>query len=174
MIIVWEFQVVRKSIYNLPPGFTQFGGGTVLGLGGRLCNARSFETVVEMAEHGQLNKVDLNIADISTGRISTLAADVTASNFGKMADGLTAPDLARGVLNMVFQTVGMLAVFACRNDHIKDVVVTGTLSTVPLAKTLFKQVEQLYDIHFIIPRDSIYATATGAALSYLDKNGKKK
>lgn len=155
-------------------GGSGVGGGTVLGLCGRLCNARSFDTVVEMAHKGSLKKVDLNISDISAGDISTLAPDVTASNFGKMADGFTPEDLARGVLNMVFQTIGMLAVFACRNDNIKDVVLTGTLSTVPCAKTLFKQVERLYKIKFVIPQHSIYATATGAALSYIYQTGKNK
>ena len=77
--------------------------------------------------------MDLNISDISAGDISTLTPDATASNFGKMTDGVTPEDLARGVLNMVFQTIGMLAVFACRQDGIKDVIVTGTLSTVPCA-----------------------------------------
>ena len=155
-------------------GGSGVGGGTVLGLCGALCNARSFETVVELAHKGDLGKVDLNIADISTREISTLSKEVTASNFGKMADGLTPEDLARGVLNMVFQTIGMLAVFACRNDNIKDVVVTGTLSKVPCAAQLFKQVERLYHIQFTIPDHSIYATATGAALSYIYQNGKKK
>ena len=155
-------------------GGSGVGGGTVLGLCGRLCNARSFETIVELAHNGDLKKVDLNISDISAGDISTLAPEVTASNFGKMADGLTAEDLARGVLNMVFQTIGMLAVFACRNDNVKDVIITGTLSTVPCAKTLFKQVERLYNIKFIIPAHSIYATATGAALSYIYPDGAEK
>ena len=155
-------------------GGSGVGGGTVLGLCGRLCGARSFDTIVEMAHNGDLKKVDLNISDISAGDISTLSPEVTASNFGKMADGLTQEDLARGVLNMVFQTIGMLAVFACRNDNVKDVIITGTLSTVPCAKTLFKQVDPLYKIKFIIPANSIYATATGAALSYICQKGKKK
>lgn len=155
-------------------GGSGVGGGTVLGLCGQLCNARSFETVVDLAHAGDLKKVDLNISDICAGDIATLAPDVTASNFGKMTDGCTPADLARGVLNMVFQTIGMLAVFACRSHAVKDVILTGTLSTVPCAKTLFKQVERLYRIKFIIPRHSIYATATGAALSYIYENGKKK
>lgn len=162
----------KKGIRHI--GGSGVGGGTVLGLCGALCNARSFDTVVELAAKGNLKKVDLNVADISASDISTLAADVTASNFGKMADGASTEDLACGVLNMVFQTIGMMAVFACRNDHIQDVVVTGTLSTVPAAKILFKQVERLYQIKFIIPPHSIYATATGAALSYIYKHGKKK
>jgi len=162
----------KNSICHI--GGSGVGGGTVLGLCGALCNARSFDTVVELAHKGDLKKVDLNISDISTKDISTLTAEVTASNFGKMTDGLTSEDLARGVLNMVFQTIGMLAVFACRNDSIKDVVLTGTLSTVPCAKTLFKQVERLYKIKFIIPQHSIYATATGAALSYIYKQRKNR
>ena len=116
----------------------------------------------------------MSISDISAGDISTLSPEVTASNFGKMDDDVTPEDLARGVLNMVFQTIGMLAVFACRNDQVKDVILTGTLSTVPCAKTLFKQVERLYKIKFIIPQHSIYATATGAALSYIYQKDKKK
>ncbi len=155
-------------------GGTGVGGGTVLGLCGALCNARSFDTIVEMAHKGNLQKVDLHVSDISARDISTLTAEVTASNFGKMADGCTPEDLARGVVNMVFQTIGMLAVFALRNDTIKDVVVTGNLSTMPCAAELFKQVEQLYKIRFTIPPYSIYATATGAALLYIYKNGKKR
>lgn len=162
----------KKGIRHI--GGSGVGGGTVLGLGRALCNARSFDTVVELAEHGDLKKVDLNISDISAGVISSLSPEVTASNFGKMADGMTPEDLARGILNMVFQTIGMLAVFACRQHEVKDVILTGTLSKVPLAKHLFKQVERLYSVKFIIPPHSIYATATGAALSYIYANGKKK
>ncbi len=162
----------KKGISHI--GGSGVGGGTVKGLCEALCSVRSFDTVMELASKGDLKKIDLNIADISKQDISTLSADVTASNFGKMADGVSPEDLARGVLNMVFQTIGMMAVFACRNDNIKDVIVTGSLSTAPCAEQLFKQVERLYKIKFIIPHHSIYATATGAALSYIYKNRKKK
>ena len=39
-------------------GGSGVGGGTVLGLCGALCNARSFDTVVELAHNGDLGKVD--------------------------------------------------------------------------------------------------------------------
>ena len=48
-------------------GGSGVGGGTVLGLCGKLCGASSFKTVVELAETGSLKKVDLNIEDISKG-----------------------------------------------------------------------------------------------------------
>ena len=154
-------------------GGSGVGGGTVLGLCGKLCGASSFSTVEEMAEKGALHKVDLNIEDISTGVIATLPPDTTASNFGKMEDGASGEDFALGVLNMTFQTVGMMAVFACRNDQVKDVILTGTLSQVPFAKKVFQMLHKMYKINFIIPKNAIYATATGAALSYLQHKNKK-
>lgn len=153
-------------------GGSGVGGGTVLGLCEKLCGATSFKTVVELAEGGQLDRVDLNICDISKGVISTLTPDTTASNFGKMEDSVAPQDLTLGVLNMVFQTIGMMAVFACRNDEVKDVVLTGTLTQVPFAKNVFQALHKMHGVNFIIPPNAIYATATGAALSYLYKHGK--
>ena len=155
-------------------GGSGVGGGTVVGLCSKLSGATSFKTVVEKAAQGTLNHVDLNIGDISKGVISTLTPDTTASNFGKMTDSATQEDLALGVLNMVFQTIGMMAVFACRNDHVKDVVLTGTLTLVPCAKKVFNALYKMHGINFIIPQNAIYATATGAALSYLYESGLKK
>lgn len=153
-------------------GGSGVGGGTVLGLCGKLCGASSFKTVVELAETGSLKKVDLNIEDISKGVIATLPPDTTASNFGKMEDGSSCEDLTLGILNMVFQTIGMMAVFACRNDEVKDVILTGTLTQVPFAEQVFEALHKMHGVNFIIPQNAIYATATGAALSYLYPDGK--
>ena len=162
----------KKGIFHI--GGSGVGGGTALGLSGKLCGVKSFSSVVSLAEKGHLGKVDLNIGDISSKEIANLAKDITASNFGKMEDGLTPADLAAGVLNLVFQTVGMMAVFACRNEAMKDVILTGTLSQVPSAKKTFEMLHRMHGVNFIIPKNAIYATATGAALSYLHKKGKQK
>lgn len=162
----------KKGIYHI--GGSGVGGGTVLGLGGKLCGIKSFKTMVSLAQKGKLSKVDLNIGDISTRAISNLAKEITASNFGKMEDGLSCEDLAAGVLNMVFQTIGMMAVFACRNEQMKDVILTGTLSQVPSAQKVFQMLHTMHGVNFIIPKNAIYATATGAALSYLHKKEKSK
>ena len=161
----------KKGIFHI--GGSGVGGGTVVGLCSKLCGVKSFHSVVELAEKGHLNKVDLNIGDISPRAIATLSKDITASNFGKMADGLTQADLAAGVLNMVFQTIGMLAVFACRNEGMKDVVLTGTLSQVPRAAAIFKMLHKMHGVNFILPKEALYATATGAALSYLQTRKQK-
>ena len=160
----------KKGIFHI--GGSGVGGGTVVGLCGKLCGVKSFRSVVSLAEKGRLSKVDLNIGDISSKKISNLTKDITASNFGKMEDGLVPADMAAGVLNLVFQTVGMMAVFACRNENMKDVILTGTLSQVPLAKKTFEMLRDMHGVNFTIPKNAIYATATGAALSYLRKQGK--
>ncbi|MBO7190600.1 MAG: hypothetical protein J6V32_00595 [Elusimicrobiaceae bacterium] len=152
-------------------GGSGVGGGTVLGLCEKMCGATSFKTVAELAQSGELAKVDLNIQDISTAQIPTLPPETTASNFGKMEDGARAADIALGVLNMTFQTIGMMAVFACRQDRIKEVILTGTLTQVPFAHQVFEALHKMHGVHFIIPENAIYATATGAALSYLKKHG---
>ncbi len=154
-------------------GGSGVGGGTVVGLCGKMCGATSFKTITELAKTGTLDKVDLNIKDISTTEIPTLPPDTTASNFGKMEDGATADDITLGILNMTFQTIGMLAVFACRNDRVKDVVLTGTLSQVPFAKKVFDALYKMHGVRFIIPENALYATATGAALSYLQSQHKR-
>ena len=162
----------KQGIFHI--GGSGVGGGTVVGLCSKLCGVKSFRTIVSLAEKGKLSHVDLNIGDISTQAIATLSKDTTASNFGKMEDGLTQADLASGVLNMVFQTIGMMAVFACRNENMKDVILTGTLAQVPSARKVFEALHKMHGIQFIIPKNAIYATATGAALSYLHPGGKGK
>ena len=153
-------------------GGSGVGGGTVLGLCEKMCGATSFKTVAELAQAGELAKVDLNIKDISAAQIPTLPPETTASNFGKMEDGARPADIALGVLNMTFQTIGMMAVFACRQDRIKDVILTGTLTQVPFARQVFEALRNMHNIRFVIPENAIYATATGAALSYLKKHEK--
>lgn len=159
---------VRASKNNIVHiGGSGVGGGTLMGLCGKLVGASRFETIIEKAAGGSLSTVDLAISDISKGVITTLPPSTTASNFGKMQDTASDADVTLGVMNMVFQTIGMLAVFACRNDSVSDVVLTGMLSKLPQAGEIFSSLEKLHNINFIIPENSIFATAVGAALSYI-------
>jgi type II pantothenate kinase len=146
-------------------GGSGVGGGTIEGLCARLCGVSHFSSIMELAETGDLKNVNLTIADISNAPIETLPDTVTASNFGKWRDNATPGDSALGVLNMVFETIGMLAVFACRNDGIEDVILTGNLTTIPRAKWIFDHIEMLYHIPFTIPPYSVFATAIGAVLA---------
>lgn len=149
-------------------GGSGVGGGTLIGLAQKLVKEDNFDMINELAKNGDLLKVDLTIKDISKNLIPSLPPDTTASNFGSIKSLANNSDLALGLINMVFQTIGMLAVFACKNDTIKDVVLIGSLTEIPQAKDIFNGIKNLYNIDFIIPEKAIFATAIGAALQYID------
>lgn len=151
-------------------GGSGVGGGTLLGLAGKICGENKIEAVLEMAQEGNLNKVDLTIADISNEKIPLLPDHATASNFGKINSTVKPKDMALGLMNMVYQTVGMMAVFACRNTDIKNVVVTGSVATLPLARELLNEVGLMYDLEFLIPENAMFATAIGAVNLCLESN----
>jgi len=149
-------------------GGTGVGGGTLLGLSNRMLNVRHFDELIEAANGGDLSHVDLTIGDISKEVMETLPSETTASNFGKISDLVTNADLAMGIINLVFQTIGMLAVFNTKIDNIKDVVLTGNLTNVPQSEHIFTQLSKLYDVNFQTPQNAEYATAVGAAICFIE------
>ena len=146
-------------------GGSGMGGGTLFGLCSRLCSARQFPQIRKLASQGDLNMVDLNVGTITRGGYSTLPGDITASNFGNISDAATQSDLALGIVNMIFQTVGTAAVFACRACGCGTVVVTGYMATMDQAQECFELFTRLHGIQFIIPENAAFATAIGAALT---------
>jgi type II pantothenate kinase len=146
-------------------GGTGVGGGTLLGLSNKMLNVRHFDDLIEMAQGGNLANIDLNIGDITQDRLETLPPDITASNFGKISDLATKSDIALGIINLVFQTIGMIAIFASRIHDTKDIVLTGNLTNVPQSRDIFDILQKLYDVRFHTPSNAEFATAAGASLS---------
>jgi type II pantothenate kinase len=140
------------------------GGGTLIGLSSRMINIREFSTFKEIAEHGDLHNVDLSIGDITKDEIPGLSADTTASNFGKITDTATQADIALGIVNLVFQSVGTTAVLAARLSGIRKIVFTGNLTLIDQGKRVLDAFAELYNISIIIPDGAEFATAIGAAL----------
>ena len=122
----------KKNICHI--GGSGVGGGTILGLSSKLLDTTDIDYIVALAEKGDLGKVDLLIKDISYREIPSLPSHATAANFGRLRASAEKEDLAKGLLNVIFQTAGMLATFACLDTDIKDVVVTGTLASFPQAR----------------------------------------
>lgn len=151
-------------------GGSGVGGGTLLGLAGRLFNLRNAESVVALAETGDLEAVDLTIREITRQQIPSLPPHATAANFGNVKPTATDADFALGLLNMIFQTAGMLATFACAGSPLREVVVTGSMATLPQAAGMLGEVGALSGLHFRIPENPAFATALGAAaLGRLDR-----
>jgi type II pantothenate kinase len=148
-------------------GGTGVGGGTLLGLSSLMLNVRSFDDLVETAQNGNLTNIDLTIGDISVDKkVGDLPPETTASNFGKISDLATKADIGIGIINLVFQTIGMISVFATRIVNTTDVVLTGNLTNVPQSREIFGQLENIFGVKFHIPDHAEYATASGVAIVY--------
>ena len=148
-------------------GGTGVGGGTIIGLSKLLLHAENVENISELAEHGDLSKIDLRIGDITApNMLTSLSRDLTAANFANVSDLATKEDIARGVMNMVFETVAMVSVFAARQCNVKDIILTGNLTRLPLCEQKFKELAGFgYGVNFIIPENSEFATVIGSALA---------
>lgn len=143
-------------------GGTGVGGGTLMGLSKKLLDVDSAATVADLAMDGDLSNIDLTINDITNKDF--LPGKMTAANFGKLSDLATKNDLALGLINMVFETAAMMAIFASRNYNTENIVLTGNLTALSPAKVIFDNLSKMFSVNFIIPESSQFATAIGAAL----------
>jgi len=154
-----------------PDGITHLGGsgvggGTLINLAERFAGAHSFASITNLAASGKLSQVDLRLSDISKETIGNLPPYTTVSNFGNFQDTATSADITLGLINMIFESIGMMAVFATLNDTVKDIVLIGALSVFDHAETVMDTLAKLHpNNRFHIPQDAIFATAVGAALS---------
>ncbi len=148
-------------------GGTGVGGGTIIGLASKMINIRSIENIIKKAAEGDLKNIDLMVGDITKAALPGLPPETTASNFGKISDIAETGDIALGILNLVFQVIGMNAIFATKNDNVKDVVLIGNLTAIPQCHDVFKVLENVSNVKFIIPENSQYATSAGAALAFI-------
>ena len=146
-------------------GGTGVGGGTLLGLSRQMLGVENIDHLATLAAGGDLEKIDLRIGDITKKEfMPTMPEHMTASNFGKLSDMASREDIALGIMNMVFESVGMLAVFAARSRGVRDIVVTGNLSVIDYAHKAFANLSSMFDVNFIIPENAQYATVIGTAL----------
>lgn len=146
-------------------GGTGVGGGTLVGLGSGLLGVRSADHIANLALGGDISKIDLRISDITESDISpTLSNNATASNFGNISDMATKEDIALGIVNMVCETVGMMAIFSARMKGLRDIILIGNLSILPQAPELFKKLADMFGVNIVIPENAAYGTVIGAAL----------
>ena len=146
-------------------GGSGVGGGTLAGLSSLLCGARQFEQIQKLSNAGDISKIDLNVGDITRQEYATLPLDITAANFGNVSDDVSHSDLATGIVNMIFQSIGTTAVMACRAQHCDTVVLTGFMTVLDMCRPCFDLFTRLHGITFLIPENATYATSIGAALT---------
>ena len=151
-------------------GGTGVGGGTLMGLSKLLVGAGDIGHISEFVECGDLGNVDLRIKDMTaSGTAPVMNADMTAANFGNVSDVATKSDIAKGISNLVYETVGMVSIFASRSVGVTDIVLTGNLTRLPSCIKKFEEFNHLgYGVRFVVPELSEFSTAIGCAISALD------
>lgn len=156
----------RSDGYMNYVGGTGVGGGTLMGLSKLLLKAETIAHIEEYAEDGELGNIDLKIKDITASdSMTSLLRDMTAANFGNVSDIATKGDIAAGIMNLVFETVGMVSIFAARSCGVKNIVLTGNLTRLKRCKEKFKEFNTMgYGVNFIIPERAQFATVIGTAL----------
>ncbi len=146
-------------------GGTGVGGGTLMGLSRLLLGMENIGHIQELASEGDLNKIDLRIKNITKkDDFSALEPELTVANFGKISDVAEKSDVALGIINMVFEAVGMTSIFAARTKNVRDIVLMGNLTVIKQAKEIFSNIGRMLGVNFIIPKNSQYGTVIGAAL----------
>lgn len=143
------------------------GGGTLGGLCRKLVDMERFGQIKRLAEQGDLSHVDLTIRDLSKNAAATLDPDMTAANFGNLAEDAAPADLAAGVVNLVLQAIGTMTVLACQSCRTDTVILTGSVTTLSQVRPNFQLFEKLYGIRYIVPENATFATAIGAGLCSL-------
>ena len=145
-------------------GGTGVGGGLLKGLCRSLCGTDDLDQFYKLAEKGDLMKVDLVLADISATTVSNLRPDTTVANLGKLTVDSPREDIAAGIYNVIFQSIGVMAAFAAKDTMARKVLVTGTIASFPGAPDILDTVAALHGITFVIPGNAGFITALGAAM----------
>ncbi len=158
-------QVSGDAITHI--GGVGIGGGTITGLSTLLLKTSDIKEIVELAKHGDLSNIDLQIQDITTAPLEGLPLHATASNFGKVRGVVSPEDTALGILNMVLQCIGKSAILSALNTPIRDFVLIGNLTRLPQCREVFPILEKMFGVRFLIPQYAEYRTAVGAALAFI-------
>lgn len=143
-------------------GGTGLGAGTLFNICNKMLGISSFDEIVELAKIGNVEKVDLRIKDITTEEIPTLPLDLTLSNFGKFADDTKKEDIVIGLINMIFEVIGMMSVFITSKSDIKEVVFIGNITVIPGVKYVLDRIEKVQNIKFTVPENTEFAVVLGA------------
>jgi len=149
-------------------GGTGVGAGTLTNLCNRFAGIKSFDEILELSKQGNLDNIDLRIKDLTNEDIKTLPPELTLANFGKLNENASKADIVIGLVNMVFEVIGMMTAFASLNDDIKDIVLIGNIACIPVVRDILSKIEKTHNVKFTIPEEPQYAVVIGAIQSLIN------
>jgi type II pantothenate kinase len=147
-------------------GGSGVGGGTIKGLSALICGLDNPSQIESLALKGNASELNLTISDLGYEQISFLGADMTASNFAEIKSKKI-EDQAAAILDLVGETVGIIASICARSVDCSDhIVMVGKVAENRFIRQVLNLVGKLYQTTFIFPDNPGYATAYGATVKY--------
>ena len=142
------------------------GGGTLAGLSQIMLKTDDIKQITNLAKDGDVSKINLLIKDISAKPLPGLPMSAVASLFSNAKTNASREDIAKGLIWMVLQCIGSATILSSLESSIKDFVLIGNLSLLPLCREVYPAMEKVYGVRFHVPKYSEFCTAIGAALDY--------
>lgn len=142
------------------------GGGTLAGLSRIMLKTDDIKQITNLAKDGDVSKINLLIKDISAKPLPGLPMSAVASLFSNAKTNASREDIAKGLIWMVLQCIGSATILSSLESGIKDFVLIGNLSLLPLCREVYPAMEKVYGVRFHVPKYSEFCTAIGAALNY--------
>lgn len=142
------------------------GGGTLAGLSRIMLKTDDVKQITNLAKDGDVSKINLLIKDISAQPLPGLPMSAVASLFSNAKANTSREDIAKGLIWMVLQCIGSATILSSLESGIKDFVLIGNLSLLPLCREVYPAMEKVYGVRFHVPKYSEFCTAIGAALDY--------
>lgn len=142
------------------------GGGTLAGLSRIMLKTDDIKQITNLAKDGDVSKINLLIKDISAKPLPGLPMSAVASLFSNAKTNAYREDIAKGLIWMVLQCIGSATILSSLESGIKDFVLIGNLSLLPLCREVYPAMEKVYGVRFHVPKYSEFCTAIGAALDY--------
>lgn len=142
------------------------GGGTLAGLSRIMLKTDDIKQITNLAKDGDVSKINLLVKDISAKPLPGLPMSAVASLFSNAKTNASREDIAKGLIWMVLQCIGSATILSSLESGIKDFVLIGNLSLLPLCREVYPAMEKVYGVRFHVPKYSEFCTAIGAALDY--------
>jgi type II pantothenate kinase len=144
-------------------GGTGIGGGTISGLS-KLMLKMNPDNVEKIAKVSRTN-LDIKVKDIVGGELGKIPGNATASNFGKAREKEDEAAIAASLLNMIGETIGVMAYFAAKSvDQEEKIVLCGRVAKNLRVKRRIVETIKMFGGKAEIPEKGEYCAAIGAAI----------
>lgn len=151
-------------------GGSALGGGSLLGLANFVLKTKDFDEVLELAEKGSPDNVDLLLKDVYGGDYgNTLKENIAASSFAKVINSNQEPsrsDLAAALVSTICYSLGNQLSFVCQANSVDSIILVGGFlkMTGVIPKFLERSVNLFApNVSIAIPANHRFAGALGAS-----------